>query len=79
MITPEVKKLFSARKTTPLKMSREMGIAHSYFYDLLNGNRRVEKRRREIARRLRVKYEELARVCGWVDIIGGPQNSVPQN
>ena len=34
---------------------------------------------REIAKRLRVKYEDLARACGWVDVVGASQVPASQN
>jgi hypothetical protein len=65
MLKPEVKELFKDRKTSALRVAREIGVTHTYMYELLGGVRRNEFRRQQIARALQVPLVDLAQICGW--------------
>jgi hypothetical protein len=71
MMNPEVKQLFKDKRTSALRLAREMGITHTYMYELLSAKRANPERRKEIARRLRVRQADLARVCGWTTPTNG--------
>jgi len=68
MMTQEVKELFKEKKTSPLRVAREIGVTHTYMYQLLSGIQRNGDRRKQIARALRVSLVDLSRVCGWGDV-----------
>lgn len=68
MMTNEIKQLFKERRTSPLQVAREIGVTHTYMYDLLSGHQRNPKRRKQVAKVLRIRLDHLARVCGWTDV-----------
>lgn len=70
MMTPEIKELFKEKGTSALRVAREIGVTHTYMYELLRGVRCNESRRRQIAKSLRVSLADLSRVCGWSDVVG---------
>lgn len=65
MLKPEVKELFKGKNTSALRVAREIGVTHTYMYELLGGVRKNEIRRKQIARALRVPLVDLAQICGW--------------
>jgi len=65
MLKPEIKELFKEKNTSALRVAREIGITHTYIYELLAGKRENLGRRKEIAKKLRVSLDDLSKVCGW--------------